>query len=73
MPVSPRNTAGCCDAEETNSQEARRSRRVFKGNSVPCLRGELLRCGGVAFWQLNEPWPTVSRAVIPRGPAQGRV
>ena len=32
-----------------------------------CLRGELHRCGGVAFWQLNEPWPAVSWAVIDRG------
>ena len=31
-----------------------------------CLRGELHRCGGVAFWQLNEPWPAVSWAVIDR-------
>jgi beta-mannosidase len=30
----------------------------------PCLRGELQRCGGVAFWQLNEPWPAVSWSVI---------
>ena len=25
------------------------------------------RCGGVAFWQFNEPWPAVSWAVIDRG------
>jgi hypothetical protein len=24
------------------------------------------RCGGVAFWQLSEPWPAVSWAVIDR-------
>jgi beta-mannosidase len=30
------------------------------------LCGEHPRCGGVAFWQLNEPWPAVSWAVIDR-------
>ena len=34
--------------------------------SSRCLRGELQRCGGVAFWQFNEPWPAVSWAVIDR-------
>ena len=30
------------------------------------LRGQPSQCGGVAFWQLNEPWPAVSWAVIDR-------
>ena len=32
----------------------------------PRLCGEYPRCGGVALWQLNEPWPAVSWAVIDR-------
>ena len=45
--------------------EACRLRR----ETVPAQPGkatEKARCGGVAFWQFNEPWPAVSWSVIDR-------
>ena len=47
-----------------STTEARRAGRT--GLHPSRLRGQPSRCGGVAFWQFNEPWPAVSWSVIDR-------
>ena len=52
--------------EDIITAEASRASSQTPTSCSPYLRGELHRYGRVAFWQLNEPWPAVSWAVIDR-------
>ena len=64
-----RDTLPGCAAprEDPLSAETQRTRRtVLRFLRPPRHHGEHPCCGGVAFWQLNEPWPAVSWAVIDR-------
>jgi beta-mannosidase len=64
-----RETLSGCAAprEDPLTAETQRTRRRFlRFLRPPRLCGEHPRCGGVAFWQLNEPSPAVSWAVIDR-------
>ena len=64
-----RETLSGCAAprEDPLTAEMQRTWRRFLRFLRPSrLLGKPPRCGGVAFWQLNEPWPAVSWAVIDR-------
>ena len=68
MPAAARDAVRARCVAGRPSSDRRGAESVFTDAFcvLSVLRGELPRCGGVAFWQFNEPWPAVSWSVIDR-------